>query len=65
MNRSNACLGVLGVDIGVLDAFFVENLLRFGFDLFSRRGVSFFEVGELHSDSSFIDAEMNDEQSSV
>lgn len=66
MNRSNACFGVFGVLIGVLAVFFVENLLRFGFDLFSlRRGVSFFEFGELQSDSSFMDAEMNEEQSSV
>lgn len=65
MKRSNACFGVFGVLIGVLAVFFVENLLRFGFDLFSlRRGVSFFEVGE-QMDSSFMDAEMNEEQSRV
>lgn len=66
MKRSNACFGVFGVLIGVLAVFLVENLLRFGFDLLSLLlGVSFFEFGELQSDSSFMDAEMNEEQSNV
>lgn len=65
MNRSNACFGVFGVEIGVFAVFLVENLLRLGFDLLSRLGVNFLETGELQIDNSFMEAEMNDEQSSV
>lgn len=63
MNRSKAWLGVFGVANGVRTAFLAEYLLKFGFDLFWRRGVSFRNDGEWHSDSSFIEAEMKLEQS--